>query len=71
MDEKRLELMELKRSQLAARTQSDPVLERQIAELAVRLAAYKPEFKSAPELPKGFVSLKKKSADGTMVPVQG
>ncbi len=71
MDEKRLELMQLKRSQLAARTQSDPTLERQIAELAVRLAAYKPEFKSAPELPKGFVSLKKKSADGTMVPVQG
>jgi activator of 2-hydroxyglutaryl-CoA dehydratase/predicted nucleotide-binding protein (sugar kinase/HSP70/actin superfamily) len=71
MDEKRLDLMQLRREQLAARTQSDPALERQIAELAARLAAYKPEFKSAPELPKGFVALKKKSADGTMVPVQG
>ncbi len=71
MDQKRLELMELKRAQLADRRQSDAALERQIAELATRLAAYKPEFKAAPELPKGFVALKKKSADGTMVPVQG
>ncbi len=70
MDEKRLELMQLRREQLASRTQTDPSLERQIAELASRLAAYKPEIRSAPELPKGFVALKKKSPDGTVVPVQ-
>ncbi len=71
VDEKRLELMQLRRDQLAARTQNDPTLERQIAELASRLAAYKPEIRSTPELPKGFVALKKKSADGTVVPVNG
>ena len=71
MDQKRLELMELKRAQLAARRQNDANLERQIAELAARLAAYKPTIQAPPELPKGFVTLKKKSPDGTMVPVHG
>ncbi len=71
VDQKRLELLELKRAQLAARTQSDPALEQQIRELGARLAAYKPEIKAAPELPRGFVALKKKNADGTMVPVNG
>jgi activator of 2-hydroxyglutaryl-CoA dehydratase/predicted nucleotide-binding protein (sugar kinase/HSP70/actin superfamily) len=69
MDKKRLELLELKRDQLAARRQSDPAVEAQIAALGQRLLAYKPVLAAAPELPVGFVTLKKKNADGTVVPV--
>jgi len=69
MDKKRLELLELKRAQLAARRQSDPSIEAQIAALGAKLLAYKPVIAAAPEPPAGFVTLKKKNADGTMVPV--
>jgi activator of 2-hydroxyglutaryl-CoA dehydratase/predicted nucleotide-binding protein (sugar kinase/HSP70/actin superfamily) len=69
LDKKRLELLEIKRAQLAARRQSDPELEAQIAALGAKLLAYKPVLKAPPEPPAGFVTLKKKTADGTMVPV--
>jgi len=69
MDQKRLELLELKRGQLAARRQSDPALEAQIAALGAKLLAYKPVIAARPEPPAGFVTLKKKNADGSMVPV--
>jgi predicted nucleotide-binding protein (sugar kinase/HSP70/actin superfamily) len=67
LDKKRLELLEVKRSQLASRMLSDPALEKQIAELADRVRGYVAPI-SPPETPKGLVMLKKKAADGTVVP---
>src|SRR5208283_822390 len=40
LDMKRIELLELRTSQLAARHQKDPVLEAQLEELRVKVAAY-------------------------------
>jgi predicted nucleotide-binding protein (sugar kinase/HSP70/actin superfamily) len=67
LDRKRLELLEVKRSQLASRMLSDPALERQIAELADKVRSYVAP-PSPPEAPKGLVMLKKKTADGNVVP---
>jgi activator of 2-hydroxyglutaryl-CoA dehydratase/predicted nucleotide-binding protein (sugar kinase/HSP70/actin superfamily) len=69
MAQRRYELLQVKREQLAARKTSDPAVDQQIEELAAKLAAYKPTIQSQPETPKGFITLKKKNADGTMVPV--
>ncbi|WP_438023523.1 BadF/BadG/BcrA/BcrD ATPase family protein [Sorangium sp. So ce233] len=70
IDEKRLELLRLKREQQAARKITDPALEREIAALAERVRSYvAPE--SPPEAPKtGLVQLKKKQSDGTVVPLE-
>ncbi len=68
LDKKRLELLQLKREQLAARTQIDPALERQIATLAEKVRAYVAPI-SPPEPPKGLVQLKKKPNAGTAVRV--
>jgi len=66
LDKKRFELLQLKKAQMASRQQSDPALERQLAELAGRLERYVAPI-SPPEPPKGLVTLKKKNADGTVV----
>jgi len=69
LDEKRLELLQVKKAQLEARKVSDPEIERQIAELADKVRRYEAP-PAAPEVPRatGLVQIKKKSADGTVVP---
>jgi activator of 2-hydroxyglutaryl-CoA dehydratase/predicted nucleotide-binding protein (sugar kinase/HSP70/actin superfamily) len=67
IDKKRLELLELKKTQLEQRQITDPLLEKQIAELGDKLASYVAPV-TPPEPPKGLVTLKKKMADGTVVP---
>jgi predicted CoA-substrate-specific enzyme activase len=65
IDEKRLELLTLKKSQLDGLRQQDPELEQKIAELSDKVRAY-----SAPppvaELPKGMIKLGRKNADGSI-----
>ncbi|MCC6552602.1 MAG: CoA activase [Polyangiaceae bacterium] len=71
LDEKRLELLRLKRAQQEARRTSDPALERQIAELAERVRRYAaPPAPSPGAPPAGLVQLKKKQPDGTVVPAR-
>ncbi len=68
LDQKRVELLSLRRAQLAARNQNDPAVESQLVELRARLQAYEaPE--TPPELPKGVIRLGKKTPEG-VVPVQ-
>lgn len=73
LDEKRLELLKMKRAQLAQRRRRDPALEAQIAELRARLAAYAPAPApdEAPQeaAPRGLVRLGKKTATGSVVRV--
>ncbi|WP_437827988.1 BadF/BadG/BcrA/BcrD ATPase family protein [Sorangium sp. So ce1153] len=70
IDEKRLELLQLKREQQAARKITDPSLEREIAALAERVRSYVAPV-SPPDAPKtGLVQLKKKQSDGTVVPLE-
>jgi predicted CoA-substrate-specific enzyme activase len=65
IDEKRLELLQMRQAQLDAMKQKDPVLEQSIAELAVKVRAY--EAPAAPiEVPKGMLRLGKKMADGSI-----
>jgi predicted CoA-substrate-specific enzyme activase len=65
IDEKRLELLQMKQAQLDGMKQKDPVLEQSIAELAVKVRAY--EAPAAPvEVPKGMLRLGKKMADGSI-----
>jgi activator of 2-hydroxyglutaryl-CoA dehydratase/predicted nucleotide-binding protein (sugar kinase/HSP70/actin superfamily) len=66
LDQRKFELLSAKQAQLAARKVADPALERQIRELAEKLAAYVPA-PSAPEPPPGVVKIKKKAPDGSMV----
>jgi predicted nucleotide-binding protein (sugar kinase/HSP70/actin superfamily) len=70
IDKKRLELLQVKEAQLAARKQSDPALARQIAELAAKLKSYVPPPAPVETAP-GLVKLKKKNADGQVVPAAG
>jgi hypothetical protein len=67
LDRKRLELLQLKQAQLAARKAPDPALARQIAELADRLQRYVAP-PSPPERQPGLVMLKKKTSEGNVVP---
>ncbi len=67
IDKKRLELLTMKAAQLAARQITDPALAAQIAELGDRLSRYVAPV-TPPEQPKGLVTLKKKNADGNVVP---
>ncbi|XXX74084.1 BadF/BadG/BcrA/BcrD ATPase family protein [Sorangium sp. So ce134] len=70
IDEKRLELLQLKQEQQAARKITDPALEREIAALAEKVRSYVAPV-SPPEAPKtGLVQLKKKQSDGTVVPLE-
>ncbi|WP_044241376.1 BadF/BadG/BcrA/BcrD ATPase family protein [Chondromyces apiculatus] len=68
LDEKRLELLKTKQAQLAGRKMSDPEIERQIQELGEKVRSYQAPPPAKPEVPRGLVQLKKKSADGSVVP---
>jgi hypothetical protein len=69
LDEKRVELLSLKRDQLAERNQKDPAIEAQLEELRARLKAYEapPSLKPSND---GFITLGKKNADGAVVRLQ-
>jgi activator of 2-hydroxyglutaryl-CoA dehydratase/predicted nucleotide-binding protein (sugar kinase/HSP70/actin superfamily) len=67
LDQKRLELLQMKRDQMAARQITDPALEARITELATRLRSYVAPV-TPPEPPKGLVTLKKKTPGGSVVP---
>ena len=72
LDRKRLELLSLRRQQLAARNQRDSAVEAQLEELRARLKAY--EAPPAPPDPRpslggGIIKLGKKTPDG-VVPIQ-
>ena len=69
IDEKKLELLRLKRAQMAARRVNDPVLELEIERLGARLAAYVAPERPA-EKPAGLIQLRKKTEVG-MVSVGG
>jgi hypothetical protein len=67
IDRKRLELLALRAEQMRARSQMDPAIEKQIAEVKARIAAYETSKQQVPELaelPKGLIQLRKKSAEG-------
>jgi predicted nucleotide-binding protein (sugar kinase/HSP70/actin superfamily) len=68
VEKKRFELLERKRVMLAARSQRDEELEKQIDELGKRLAAYVPP-ESPKEAPAGLIQLKRKTTDGKVVTV--
>jgi hypothetical protein len=65
LDGKRIELLELRASQLAARGQKDPTILTQIETLRTKLAAYEAPKRKA-ELPAGVIKLGKKTADGVV-----
>jgi len=67
IDRKRLELLTLRNEQMHARMQMDPAIEKQIAEVKARIAAYETSKQQVPELvdaPKGLIQLRKKTPDG-------
>jgi predicted CoA-substrate-specific enzyme activase len=63
LDQKRVELLSLRKAQLDARSQSDPAIEAQLSDLRARLKAYEAPV-SPPELPKGVIRLGKKTPEG-------
>jgi len=66
VETKKLELLQLRAQQLAARQITDPALEAQIQMLADKVRSYIAPI-TPPEPPKGLVQIKKKSADGSVV----
>jgi predicted nucleotide-binding protein (sugar kinase/HSP70/actin superfamily) len=69
LDKKRVELLSLKRDQLAARNQKDPAIEAQLEELRERLKAYEAPPNLQPSND-GFIQLGKKNRDGAVVRLQ-
>jgi predicted CoA-substrate-specific enzyme activase len=72
IDEKRLELLEMKRSELDGRRQRDPALEAQIDQLAERVRGYRAERQGgeAPppmEAPAGLVKIGRRTGSGDVV----
>jgi activator of 2-hydroxyglutaryl-CoA dehydratase/predicted nucleotide-binding protein (sugar kinase/HSP70/actin superfamily) len=70
IDHKRLELLRMKQEQLAERARRDPEIEKQIAELAEKVAAYQIDEERAAAAhaqQAGLISLGKKKADGSVV----
>jgi predicted nucleotide-binding protein (sugar kinase/HSP70/actin superfamily) len=65
LDSKRVELLSLRKEQLAARNQRDPAIEPQLEELRARLAAYEAP-PAPPEPPKGVIRLGKKTPEGVV-----
>jgi predicted nucleotide-binding protein (sugar kinase/HSP70/actin superfamily) len=65
LDHKRVELLSLRKEQLAARNQNDPAIEAQLEDLRARLKAYEAPA-AMPELPKGIIKLGKKTAEGVV-----
>ena len=73
IDNKRLELLELKAKQVTDARVKDPAFLAQIETLRAKLAAYVPHAGRPMEpepAPKGIVKLGKKSKDGTIVPAK-
>lgn len=73
IDQKRLELFELKAKQARDGRVQDPVFRAEIEELRAKLAAYVPHAGRPMEpepAPKGIVKLGKKTKDGTIVPAK-
>ena len=71
VDEKRLELLERKRSELRARRARDAALDEQIGALRERLRAYQPEATaSAPSQSTGLVQLGRRTKRGRVVHVE-
>jgi activator of 2-hydroxyglutaryl-CoA dehydratase/predicted nucleotide-binding protein (sugar kinase/HSP70/actin superfamily) len=69
LDKKRIELLELRTTQLANRHQQDPAIEAQLEELRVKVAAYEaPKRAPEVEVEKGIIQLGKKK-DGGLVRV--
>ena len=64
-----MELLELRKEQLEARSQKDPEVERALEELRAKVLAYEAP-KREPEAPKGMVQLGKKSADGSLIRIK-
>lgn len=69
VERKRLELLELKRAQLAQRQQRDEALENVIAELSEQVARYQPPARAIEPPKSGLVQLKKKSKQGGVVAI--
>ncbi len=71
IDQKRLDLLALKRDQLATTNKRDSALEQQIVDLREKVAAWEAARTRTTnkELPKGMVRLGKKTEDGRVVPV--
>jgi predicted CoA-substrate-specific enzyme activase len=67
LDKKKLELLELKQTQLTDLRKGDASLEQQITELREKVRGYESAQQLVPELPKGVVRLGKKAADGRIV----
>jgi activator of 2-hydroxyglutaryl-CoA dehydratase/predicted nucleotide-binding protein (sugar kinase/HSP70/actin superfamily) len=65
LDNKRIELLELRRQQLAARNQRDPQIESQLEELRARLKAYEVP-PAQPEPTPGIIRLGKKTEAGVV-----
>jgi predicted CoA-substrate-specific enzyme activase len=63
LDQKRVELLSLRKEQLSARHQKDDAVDKQLEELRAKLAAYEAP-KRPQELPKGIVTLGKKTDKG-------
>ncbi len=69
IERKRLELLERKQFQLSALHRDDPALNKVLEETRAKILAYEVRTRPALELPKGMVSLGKKTVDGRVVPV--
>jgi hypothetical protein len=65
IDEKRLELLQMRQAQLDSARQKDPALEQSIAELAAKVRAYEAPALEI-EVPKGMMQLGKKLPDGSI-----
>ncbi len=66
IDKKRLELLEMRKEQLAARRVQDAAIVAQIESLREKVAAYMAPPAAAPEPDKGLMQLGKKNKDGTI-----
>jgi predicted nucleic acid-binding Zn-ribbon protein len=71
IDRKRLELLTLRTEQMQARQQMDPAIEKQISDVKERIRVYetrKTQVLEPGEATKGLIQLRKKSADGGLMP---
>ncbi len=69
LDQKRVELLSLRKEQLAARNQNDPAIEAQLEELRTRLRAYEAPVRPADPRSTsngGIIKLGRKTADGVV-----
>ncbi len=70
IEHKRLELLEMKKKQLDSLNQRDPAVEARLEETRAKVLAYQSSIERQPEVPRGLVGLKKKSADGKLIPIR-